>query len=76
VVNEYDDVTWHELYQHEKTCLVTLPTASEIAYNLRRCLTEPKLRKTLIDGGLKVTSSFYDGYDESMTATYDAIIRG
>ena len=53
VVNEYDDTTWHELYQHEVTCLVTVPTASEIARNLERCLSDTDLRKKLIDGGLK-----------------------
>lgn len=65
VVNDYDDVTWRELYQHEKTCLITTPTASEVARNIARCLVEPKLRHKLIDGGIKKSRQFYRGYDES-----------
>lgn len=76
VVNEYDDVTWHELYQHEKTCLITLPTASEIARNVRRCLEDQELRTTLIEGGLKKTATFYKGYDESAVAAFNAIKKG
>jgi glycosyltransferase involved in cell wall biosynthesis len=74
VVNEYDDVTWHELYQHEKTCLVTMASASEVARNLKRCLTESELRRTLIDNGLEKVASFYSGYDESLVATTRALI--
>ncbi len=70
VVNEYDDVTWHELYQHEKTCLVTKPTASEVARNIRRCLEEQDLRCRLIDGGLEKAKSFYDGYDDLLPEVY------
>ncbi|HEY5268405.1 MAG TPA: glycosyltransferase, partial [Candidatus Saccharimonadales bacterium] len=40
VVNEYNDVTWNELYIDGETCLITLSTASEIARNLRRCLED------------------------------------
>lgn len=73
VVNDYDDVTWRELYQHEKTCLITAPTASEVARNLQRCLEDTKLRKKLIMGGLAKTAGFYDGYRESLELAYDTI---
>lgn len=73
VVNEYDDTTWHELYQHEVTCLVTVPTASEIARNLERCLSDTDLRKKLIDGGLKKAHSFYGDYKDSQEAAYQHI---
>lgn len=73
VVNDYDDVSWHELYVHEKTCLVTLPTASEVARNLTRCLTEADLRRTLIEEGLKKVSSFYDGYAKSLERAYQEL---
>ena len=76
VVNEYDDVTWHELYQHEKTCLITTATASEVARNLKRCLTEPALRKTIIAGGLAKSSVFYRGYDASLRSAYHKILKG
>lgn len=76
VVNEYDDVTWHELYQHEKTCLVSKPTASEVARNLERCLVDTELRKTLIDGGLAKTKHFYDGYEESLSNAWERIKKG
>lgn len=73
VVNEYDDRTWHELYKHEETCLITLPTASEVARNLRRCLEDSKLRRKLIDGGLAKTKDFYKGYEASQKNTFEAI---
>ncbi len=76
VVNEYDDVTWKELYQHEKTCLVSLPTASEIARNVRRCLEEPTLRKKLIKGGLDKAADFYKGYEKSLDEACKVIISG
>lgn len=76
VVNEYDDVTWHELYQHEKTCLVSKPTASEVARNLERCLIDDKLRKKLIDGGIEKTQHFYDGYEGSLKLAWERIKNG
>lgn len=76
VVNEYNDVTWHELYEHEQTCLVTVPTASEIARNVRRCLEDDALRKKLIDGGLKKTHAFYKGYEASQVKALNAIKKG
>jgi O-antigen biosynthesis protein len=76
VVNEYDDATWNDLYQHEKTCLVSTPTASEIARNIQRCLENSELRRTLIDGGLKKVHEFYKGYEQSQTTTFEAIKKG
>lgn len=74
VVNEYDDITWNELYQHEKTCLVTKSTASEIAANIKRCLTEQDLRKTLIDNGIQKAKSFYGNYDQQLPLAYEAMV--
>jgi len=76
VVNEYDDVSWHELYENEKTCLVSIPTASEIARNIRRCLEDDALRRTLIDGGLKKTQEFYKGYEPSRAKAFDDVKKG
>lgn len=76
VVNEYDDTTWHELYENGNTCLVTLPTASEIAHNLRRCLEDQDLRKKLIEGGIKKAGSFYKGYPASQKTAFKAILKG
>lgn len=73
VVNEYDDTTWNELYQHEKTCLITQATASEVARNLERCLTEKPLRKKLIDGGLAKAADFYTGYEASLEDAYRSL---
>jgi len=73
VVNEYDDITWHELYKDEVTCLTTKATASEVARNIRRLLEDDKLRKKLIDNGLKTTKTFYDGYDESCDEAFKII---
>lgn len=75
VVNEYDDVTWHELYKNEVTCLVTKATASEIARNIRRCLEDSELRTKLIDNGLKLTESFYSGYDTSCSKGYTELTK-
>lgn len=75
VVNEYDDVTWHELYKNEETCLVTAATASEVARNLQRCLEDTKLRKKLIDGGLAKVKDFYVDYEKSQQQTYDSITK-
>lgn len=74
VVNEYDDTTWRELYRDGQTAVVSISTASEVARNLKRCLTDQKLRKTLIDGGIEVTSNFYEGYSDSLDEAYKAII--
>jgi glycosyltransferase involved in cell wall biosynthesis len=76
VVNEYDDQTWHDLYKHEETCLVTVPTASEVARNLERCLHDDKLRKKLIDGGLAKIRDFYGGYEASLEQAFKAIKKG
>lgn len=76
VVNEYDDVTWNELYIDGETCLTTAPTASEVARNLKRCLTDQKLRHKIIDGGIKKTKSFYSGYEASLEDAYKAITKG
>jgi glycosyltransferase involved in cell wall biosynthesis len=75
VVNEYDDITWHELYKDEETCLVTKATASEVARNIRRCLEDKGLRKKLIDGGLKKVGKFYIGYEKSREKAYKAIVE-
>ena len=75
VVNDYDDVTWHDLYKHNETCLITLATASEVARNIERCLTDMKLRQKLIGGGIMRASSFYAGYDQSLSMAYDHILK-
>ena len=75
VVNEYDDQTWHELYQHEKTCLVTTPTAAEVARNLRRCLEDRGLRKELILGGIRKTDDFYAGYKSSVESANGVLVN-
>lgn len=75
VVNEYDDVTWHELYKNEITCLTTKSTASEVARNIRRCLEDNVLRAKIIDGGIKVTKNFYSGYEESCETAYNKLIK-
>lgn len=74
VVNEYDDITWNELYVHEETCLVTLPVASEVARNLKRCLTDTALREKIIKGGLRKSKEFYTGYEKSLSAAYKDIV--
>jgi glycosyltransferase involved in cell wall biosynthesis len=75
VVNEYEDKTWHELYKHEETCLVSTATASEVARNLSRLLEEPKLRKKLIDNGLKLTKTFYSDYEGSSERGYKELLK-
>lgn len=75
VVNEYDDMTWQELYQNEVTCLVTKATASEVARNIRRCLEDMELRKTLIDNGISMAKRFYGGYDASCDKAYKQLTR-
>jgi glycosyltransferase involved in cell wall biosynthesis len=76
VVNQYDDVSWHELYQHEKTCLVSIPTASEIARNIRRCLEDDTLRRALVDGGLQKAHDFYEGYEPSRIRAFEDVKKG
>lgn len=75
VVNEYDDITWSELYKNEETCLVTKSTASEVARNLRRCLEDTDLRKKLIKNGLKKTQDFYGGYEESCNIGFEQLLK-
>lgn len=75
VVNEYDDITWHELYKDGETCVVTKATASEVARNIRRCLEDTKLRKTLIDNGIEMAKRFYSGYDVSCDKAYKTLIK-
>jgi len=76
VVNEYEDMTWHELYQHEKTCLITKSTASEISRNIKRCLEDNKLRRRIIEGGMEKASTFYANYHASQQHAYDEILKG
>jgi glycosyltransferase involved in cell wall biosynthesis len=73
VVNDYPDETWHELYKHEETCLVSGASASQVSAAIRRCLTDNTLRKKLIEGGLAKSRNFYDGYDDSLKAAYKFI---
>ena len=68
VVNEYNDLTWDDLYQDSATCVVSLPVASEIAENIYKCLTNSSLRQTIINGGLNKVKDFYSGYQESIDA--------
>lgn len=75
VVNEYDDVTWHELYKNETTCLTTRSTKSEVARNIRRCLEDTKLRKTLITNGIKIAKEFYSGYEDSCDVAFEAMSK-
>lgn len=75
VVNEYDDITWNDLYQHEKTCLITKATASEVAHSLSRCLTDDSLREQLIRNGLEKASTFYGGYADQLELAYKDILR-
>ncbi|MFZ3009474.1 MAG: glycosyltransferase [Candidatus Microsaccharimonas sp.] len=75
VVNEYDDVTWHELYKDGETCVITKATASEVARNIRRCLEDTELRKTLIDNGIEMAKHFYSGYDTSCDKAYKSLVR-
>lgn len=74
VVNEYDDITWNELYQHEKTCLITKATASEVADSLKRCLVDEQLREKLIKNGLQKAKTFYGGYGEQLNRAYADIL--
>ncbi len=75
VVNEYDDATWHQLYRHEKSALVSIPTADEVARNIRRCLEDVSLRKVLISGGLDTVKQFYSNYEESVDESYAYLIN-
>ena len=74
VVNEYSDVTWYDLYQDEKTCLVSISTADEVARSIERCLTDSSLREVIIKGGLKKVKDFYDSYDESIDTVYNRLL--
>ena len=74
VVNEYSDVTWYDLYQDEKTCLVSISTADEVARSIERCLTDSSLREVIIKGGLKKVKDFYDSYDESIDTAYNRLL--
>lgn len=75
VVNEYDDITWNDLYQHEKTCLISKATASEVARNLERCLTDETLRNKLIQQGLAKSLAFYGDYDAQLDRAYKNILK-
>jgi glycosyltransferase involved in cell wall biosynthesis len=65
VVNQYNDVTWDELYQHEESCLVAISTASSIAESLERGLIDDRLRGAIIPNALKKVEKFYGHYNES-----------
>lgn len=66
IVNQYDDLTWKDLYQDGVTCLVSLPVSDEIANNIYKCLTDTSLRKIVIAGGLGKVKEFYSGYEDSI----------
>lgn len=75
IVNEYHDSTWYDLYQHEKTCLVSIPTADEVARNVRRSLEDTRLRKVIIEGGLNKVKDFYSSYEASVEASYQYLLE-
>ena len=73
VVNQYNDETWNELYEHEKNCLVAIPTASSIAESLERGLIDDKLRGILIPNALKKVEEFYSHYNESCKRSIEVL---
>lgn len=73
VVNQYNDSTWNELYEHEKTCLVTPPTADAVADSIHRILTDQTVRESVIPAGRKKAVEFYGNYDASCTSALKAL---
>lgn len=73
VVNQYDDITWNDLYQHEKTCLTTAPTADAISENLYRILTDNNLRTHLIPAARDKAVAFYGDYEKSCAKAIDLL---
>ncbi len=76
VVNRYDDPTWNDLYRHEETCLVSFPTADEVARNVLRSLEDSVLRKKVIEGALGKVKEFYADYDASLNSSYEYLKTG
>jgi glycosyltransferase involved in cell wall biosynthesis len=75
VVNYYNDETWRDLYQNERTCLVSYPTATVIAENLERCLLDKELRAKIIPLARKKISEMYKSYPESCKKTADILTK-
>lgn len=73
VVNAYNDVTWNNLYKHEKTCLVGIPTADALADNLLRALSDHALRERLIPSARKKVMEYYGDYDELCERTLQVL---
>jgi glycosyltransferase involved in cell wall biosynthesis len=65
VVNVYEDITWHELYQNGQTAVVSKVTADAMADSFMNVLEDPELRERVIVGGLAKVKDFYGHYDES-----------
>ena len=65
IVNQYDDKTWNELYEHETDCLVSYPTATAIVENIERLLDDNVLRLHITDNALVKVKGFYKDYEVS-----------
>jgi len=65
VVNQYDDKTWNELYEHEQDSLVSYPTATAVMQNIDRLLTDEFLRETITNNALIKIKDFYGDYESS-----------
>ena len=76
VVNEYDDLTWNELYQNEITCLKSLATPSVVADNLERCLKDVSLRSKIIPAARKKVIDFYKDYEKTRESVATKILNG
>ena len=70
VVNVYDDMTWHELYQDGVTAVVSKVTADAMADNFERILTDTSLREKIIKSGLEKVSDFYGHYDDAFDLAF------
>jgi len=73
VVNTYEDMTWHDLYQDGETAIVSNVTADAIADNFERVLTNRTLREKVIQSGIKKVNDFYGHYDEAFESTIKSL---
>ena len=66
VVSEYKDLIWDDLQKYGASCIVSLPVANEVVYNIHKCLVDTSLKQAKIPGGKIKVEEFYPEYQDSI----------
>lgn len=75
VINRHNVPGWTDLYQHKRNCIISEPTASEIARNILMLLNNQQLREAIIYGGKTTVEKAFHNYDQRANMALKFIIE-